>query len=151
MNIENMATIRDKDTKWLVELVDGTFSNVPKDPANKDHQLILKLIEKGVNVEPYVEIAPDYGQLRLAGYPPLSELADALVHKEAGNRDPYDTYITACLVVKAKYPKESELVDFNTSTKKYHVPGCHHCDEDQNLVDKNALPADAKPCGTCNP
>ena len=47
----------------------------------------------------------EYREKRRSEYPPLADLADATVHRESGDPQPYADYIAACLAVKAKYPK----------------------------------------------
>ena len=47
--------------------------------------------------------APTYAELRAAEYPPMADYLDGVVK---GDQDQIDTYIAACLAVKAKYPKE---------------------------------------------
>lgn len=47
--------------------------------------------------------APTYKDLRAAEYPDYREYLDGVVK---GDQAQIDTYITACLAVKAKYPKE---------------------------------------------
>jgi hypothetical protein len=47
----------------------------------------------------------EYQEKRRSEYPPLADLADATVHRESGDPQPYADYIAACLAVKAKYPK----------------------------------------------
>lgn len=43
-----------------------------------------------------------YAEKRAAEYPPITDYLDGLVK---GNQAQIDTYIQACLAVKAKYPK----------------------------------------------
>jgi len=45
---------------------------------------------------------PTYAQLRAAEYPPMVDYLDGVVK---GDQAQIDTYIAACLAVKAKYPK----------------------------------------------
>jgi hypothetical protein len=49
-------------------------------------------------------VAPSltYAQKRAAEYPPIADYLDGIVN---GNTEQVDTYIAACLAVKAKYPK----------------------------------------------
>ena len=50
--------------------------------------------------------ANSYKELRQAEYPPLSDLADALVHQQMGDGGAaLTTYLNACAAVKNKYPK----------------------------------------------
>ena len=42
---------------------------------------------------------------RTRAYPPITDLADALVKKENGDNKPLAEYVKQCLDVKAKYPK----------------------------------------------
>lgn len=44
-------------------------------------------------------------QKRAFEYPPLQDLADAIVHERNGNPAPMQDYIARCLAVKSKYPK----------------------------------------------
>lgn len=46
-----------------------------------------------------------YQARRSAEYPPLSDLADAMVKQSADGGEALATYIETCLAVKAKYPK----------------------------------------------
>jgi hypothetical protein len=46
---------------------------------------------------------PTYDRLRAAEYPPIMDYLDGVVK---GDQAQIDTYIAACLAVKAKYPKE---------------------------------------------
>jgi hypothetical protein len=46
---------------------------------------------------------PSYQVLRSAEYPDFRDYLDGIVK---GDQDQIDTYIAACLAVKAKYPKE---------------------------------------------
>jgi hypothetical protein len=47
----------------------------------------------------------DYRAARRAKYPPLEQLADALVHQQLGNPEPLKAYVAACAAVKAACPK----------------------------------------------
>ncbi|WNJ88464.1 hypothetical protein [Bosea sp. 685] len=47
----------------------------------------------------------DYRARRAADYPALTELADALVHQQAGDGAKLRAYLDACRAVKARYPK----------------------------------------------
>jgi len=54
-------------------------------------------------VEPIPEpIVPTYADLRAAAYPPISDYLDGIVK---GDQAQIDTYIAACLAVKAEFPK----------------------------------------------
>jgi hypothetical protein len=44
----------------------------------------------------------EYQRLRAAEYPPMADYLDGIVK---GNQEQIQTYIDACLAVKAKYPK----------------------------------------------
>jgi len=46
--------------------------------------------------------APTYAELRQAEYPPMADYLDGIVK---GDTAQVQTYIDACLAVKAKYPK----------------------------------------------
>jgi L-rhamnose mutarotase len=48
----------------------------------------------------------EYQRLRAKEYPPVEDYLDAVVK---GNLDQQQTYIDACLAVKAKYPKPEEV------------------------------------------
>jgi hypothetical protein len=50
----------------------------------------------------------DYRRRRANAYPPLSELADALVHQQMGNDQPMKKYLEACAAVKKRYPKPKD-------------------------------------------
>jgi len=43
--------------------------------------------------------------LRAQSYPPLTDLADALVHQSMGNDQPLQDYLAACRAVKENIPK----------------------------------------------
>ena len=43
-----------------------------------------------------------YAQKRVAEYPPMADYLDGIVK---GDQTQVDTYVAACLAVKAKYPK----------------------------------------------
>jgi len=43
-----------------------------------------------------------YAQKRVAEYPPMADYIDGIVK---GNQAQVDTYVAACMAVKAKYPK----------------------------------------------
>lgn len=47
----------------------------------------------------------DYMVYRAAAYPPLEDLADALVHQANGDGSHLQAYFDACLAIKQKYPK----------------------------------------------
>lgn len=49
--------------------------------------------------------ADDYSMRRAAEYPPLSELADAMVHRAAGDDSKLKAYFEACRAVKERFPK----------------------------------------------
>ena len=53
----------------------------------------------------------EYREKRRSEYPPLADLADATVHRESGDPQPFADYIAACLAVKAKYPKPVPVID----------------------------------------
>lgn len=42
---------------------------------------------------------------RYKSYPPLADLADALVHQAQGNNAPFEQYIDRCIAVKQLNPK----------------------------------------------
>ena len=77
--------------------VDGTLANIRWDtpnvvpPTQEEADAAMAIIE--------------YREKRRSEYPPLADLADATVHRESGDPQPYADYIAACLAVKAKYPK----------------------------------------------
>jgi hypothetical protein len=56
----------------------------------------------------------DYRERRSREYPPLTELADALVHAHDGDQTQLQAYYQACLDVKSRYPKENKDVDAKT-------------------------------------
>ena len=47
----------------------------------------------------------EYQEKRRSEYPPLADLADAIVKQPTDGGAPLDAYREACLAVKAKYPK----------------------------------------------
>lgn len=52
-----------------------------------------------------IERRVDYRKRRAAEYPPLSDLADALVHQAHGNDKPLEDYLAKCRAVKERHPK----------------------------------------------
>ncbi len=50
----------------------------------------------------------DYAKRRAREYPPLTDLADALVHQANGDDTKLEAYLAACRAVKERYPKPSE-------------------------------------------
>ena len=78
---------------------DGTLANIRWDtpgvvpPTQEEVDAAMAVIE--------------YREKRRSEYPPLADLADATVHRESGDPQPFADYIAACLAVKAKYPKPS--------------------------------------------
>ena len=48
---------------------------------------------------------PDPLALRRAAYPPLAELADAIVKQESGDKSAMRDYVAKCLKVKEKFKK----------------------------------------------
>jgi hypothetical protein len=53
-------------------------------------------------VEPEPAPEPTYQQLRAMEYPPMADYLDGIVK---GDTEQVDAYISACLDIKAKYPK----------------------------------------------
>ncbi len=49
----------------------------------------------------------DYRKLRAQEYPPLSDLADAMVWAAKGDTSKMENYVAICEEVKLKYPKPS--------------------------------------------
>lgn len=47
----------------------------------------------------------EYKEQRRVAYPSITDLADALVHKENGDSTMYNDYISKCNAVKTQYPK----------------------------------------------
>jgi hypothetical protein len=53
-----------------------------------------------------IKVSVGYKAARAAAYPPLSDLADALVHQSAtGDDTNLKAYFKACLAVKERHPK----------------------------------------------
>lgn len=52
-----------------------------------------------------IEHRSDYAQARASAYPPLTELADALVKQARGDEQPLKDYIAKCQAVKDAIPK----------------------------------------------
>ena len=77
--------------------VDGTLANIRWDTPN-----VVPPTQAEVDAAMAVI---EYREKRRSEYPPLADLADATVHRESGDPQPYADYIAACLAVKAKYPK----------------------------------------------
>lgn len=46
-----------------------------------------------------------YDRRRAADYPPIEDLADALVHQANGDDTKLTAYLEACKAVKERYPK----------------------------------------------
>ncbi|AOO81660.1 hypothetical protein [Bosea vaviloviae] len=59
----------------------------------------------------------DYRARRAADYPPLTELADALVHQQAGDGSKLCAYLDACRAVKARYPKPDPAAPKSSESK----------------------------------
>jgi len=55
-----------------------------------------------VEVAAPIKLEPTYAQLRVSEYPPMADYVDAVVKGDAVQMQ---SYIYACLAVKAKYPK----------------------------------------------
>ena len=56
----------------------------------------------------FVKSVPSYITIRANKYPPLAVLADALVHQQMGDGGvALQAYLSACIAVKAAYPKPS--------------------------------------------
>jgi hypothetical protein len=96
MDILQAARILHPGTAWnlrngVLEQVDDESPRVPT-PSQTDIQTII-------DQTAYIE-------KRAAEYPPITDLADALVHREAGdNGVALQAYLDACIAVKNKYPK----------------------------------------------
>lgn len=77
--------------------VDGTLANIRWDtpnvvpPTQEEADAAMAVIE--------------YREKRRVAYPPLADLADAIVKQPTDDGAALDTYRAACLAVKAKYPK----------------------------------------------
>ena len=56
-------------------------------------------------VQAYID-ANEYIAKRVAEYPPLTDLADALYHQSKGDETKLTAYLAKCEAVKQKYPKE---------------------------------------------
>lgn len=50
----------------------------------------------------------DYAKRRSADYPPMQDLADALVHQANGDDTKLQAYLEACKAVKERYPKPNK-------------------------------------------
>lgn len=76
---------------------------IPKDEGNSDYQAYLLWLSEG-NVPEEADPMPEktYADLRAAEYPPFTDYIDGIVK---GDTVQVQTYIDACLAVKAKYPK----------------------------------------------
>jgi hypothetical protein len=76
---------------------DGTLANIRWDtpgvvpPTQEEVDAAMAVIE--------------YREKRRSEYPPLTDLADAIVKQPTDDGAALDTYRAACLAVKAKYPK----------------------------------------------
>lgn len=76
---------------------DGTLANIRWDtpgvvpPTQAEVDAAMAVIE--------------YREKRRSEYPPLADLADAIVKQPTDDGAALDTYRAACLAVKAKYPK----------------------------------------------
>jgi hypothetical protein len=68
-------------------------------PADQGYELLLDEW-----LEPVLK-DPTYVEQRAYAYPPLQDLADAIVHQADGNNAPMEAYIAACLAVKQQFPK----------------------------------------------
>lgn len=77
---------------------DGFALTLPSWPIG----CLLVTDEEAEAIRQSMIIPPTYQELRLAEYPPISNYIDGVVK---GNATQVQTYIDACLAVKAKFPK----------------------------------------------
>lgn len=80
----------------------GTFDNeelLRLDLPAPEYELVLD------EHQPFEAREPDYQQLRVAAYPPVTEFADALYWQARGKRDKMKAYLAAVDAVKVRYPK----------------------------------------------
>ena len=78
-----------------------------KAPDNSVHFLdddayVHLLPANSVEIQRPVTPELTYAQKRVAEYPPMADYLDGIVK---GDQTQVDTYVAACLAVKAKYPK----------------------------------------------
>ena len=64
---------------------------------------VFEDIPQPTSVQEPEAVVLTYAQKRAAEYPPMADYLDAIVK---GDQAQIDAYVTACLAVKAKYPKE---------------------------------------------
>jgi hypothetical protein len=88
-----------KDQDFYFAVKPGEECTIQPNWEEIDEEMLPEWIDTS-----YIPPATYINQRKLE-YPPLSELADALVHQAMGNPVPMEEYVAACLAVKAKYPK----------------------------------------------
>lgn len=92
--------------KWLVKRQNGSIAHV----FYQDDAPTVEFLNAfgDVTVEevelPEEERIGYIRGLRAEAYPPLQELADAIVHQQMGDEEPMSEYIAKCQAVKDKYP-----------------------------------------------
>lgn len=64
---------------------------------------VFEDIQQPAPVQEPAPVALTYAEKRAMEYPPMADYLDAVVKNDQAQ---IDAYITACLAVKAKYPKE---------------------------------------------
>lgn len=74
----------------------GNIPFTPEEQAEWDAMVAANALEQAALA------ATEYQRLRAAEYPPMADYIDGIVKGDAAQ---VQTYIDACLAVKAKYPK----------------------------------------------
>lgn len=93
-----MKIYKDKNNNLFAYEIDGTQDNI----IPSDYKLLID--EEAEAIRASKIVLPTYQELRAAEYPPMSDYLDGIAK---GNQAQVQTYIDACLAVKAKYPKEA--------------------------------------------
>ena len=87
-------------TPSITRLADN--ASIPADPANTDYAAYLVWLSEGNQPEPAdISPTPTYQALRAAAYPPITDYIDGVVKGDVAQ---VQTYVDACLAVKAKFP-----------------------------------------------
>ena len=86
-----------------VNVVTGEIVQIPYTAEEQSKYDINKAAEEAANLAKQVELAKtQYQRDRAKEYPPITDYIDGIVK---GDTAQVQTYIDACLAVKAKYPK----------------------------------------------
>ena len=92
------------DNPDLMEMRLNTLKQNALNAGYKEDEIDVRWVtdEEWAAIQEANKPIPTYQQLRAAEYPPMADYLDAIVK---GDEVQKQTYIDACLAVKAKYPK----------------------------------------------